>query len=468
MSEAAPEKSRGLKFAEQQLLRHGWEQGKGLGRAENGISEAIRVKVKCDKGGVGHKESEQFTFHWWDHVFNKASASLAVESDQNGVMVKKMEEEEVGMISNKKPRKAMMNKSMLYGCFVKSATLLSGQEQPEQSSSASEDSSSEDEEKLDLSSTKKLSDAELMKACGGRTAHKGARHGLTMSAKLARLEQQEQEFMAKYGKKKQIDKTTALSEAAPTELSSALDQERVDKPERKKAKKKKQRSDEPKDNGVQESTEASQEHNEELSKKRKKQSKVKADLKSEDITDSFVNTDTKKKKKKTKLVLEEESTEMVQEGEVAETAEHQPTDESVSKKKRKKKKCSEKSSALEEGQSKNTVLASEESAETTESHEREQQEEGTAALNPTPDGYKKEKRKSSKAKKDKSPATETDSCYSLDASTAEIVETADVEKEPSQSKKRKSREEELEAETENRSTDKPAEKKKKKKKKPAE
>lgn len=27
MSETASEKSRGLKFAEQQLLRHGWEQG---------------------------------------------------------------------------------------------------------------------------------------------------------------------------------------------------------------------------------------------------------------------------------------------------------------------------------------------------------------------------------------------------------------------------------------------------------
>lgn len=26
--------------------------GKGLGRAEDGISEAIKVKVKCDKGGV--------------------------------------------------------------------------------------------------------------------------------------------------------------------------------------------------------------------------------------------------------------------------------------------------------------------------------------------------------------------------------------------------------------------------------
>ncbi|XP_076006413.1 G patch domain-containing protein 4 [Genypterus blacodes] len=221
MAEAAPEKSRGLKFAEQQLLRHGWEQGKGLGRDEDGIAQAIKVKVKCGKGGVGHKESEQFTFHWWDHVFNKASASLQVESDQHGIKLKKSveeEEEEEGMISNKKPRKALLAKAKLYGCFVKSATLLSGQEQPEPKASNSDDSSSSEEDHdedrtLDLSSTTNLSDADLMRVCGGRTAHKGARHGLTMSAKLARLEQQEAEFMAKYSKKSQ---TAASSPTAPT------------------------------------------------------------------------------------------------------------------------------------------------------------------------------------------------------------------------------------------------------------
>lgn len=199
-------KSRGLTFAEKQLLCHGWEHGKGLGRAENGISEAIKVKVKSDKAGVGHKESDQFTFHWWDHVFNKASSSLQVETDQDGVQVKKnLETDDGGMISNKKPLKASYSKEKLYGCFVKSATLLSGQEQPEPKSSPSDTSSSSDDEeehKLDLSSTTKLSDADLKMACGGRTAHKGARYGLTMSAKLARLEQQEAEFMAKYGKKK--------------------------------------------------------------------------------------------------------------------------------------------------------------------------------------------------------------------------------------------------------------------------
>uniref|UniRef100_A0A3P8U384 G patch domain-containing protein 4 n=1 Tax=Amphiprion percula TaxID=161767 RepID=A0A3P8U384_AMPPE len=241
MAEVVQEKSRGLKFAEQQLLRHGWEHGKGLGRAENGISEAIKVKVKCDKGGVGHKEGDQFTFHWWDHVFNKASSSLQVESDQNGIKLKKTaeEDEEDEMISNKKPRKAALAKARLYGCFVKSATLMSGQEQPEPKSSDSADSSSSDEEddqKLDLSSTTKLSDVDLMKACGGRTAHKGARHGLTMSAKLARLEQQEAEFMAKYGKKSQPASAAPVC-VTPTSQLEKLE-ERTKDCRRKKMKKK--------------------------------------------------------------------------------------------------------------------------------------------------------------------------------------------------------------------------------------
>lgn len=89
MTEVVAEKTGGLKFAERQLLRHGWERGemlcqmksdessgsrcltlssvsagKGLGRAENGISEAIKVKVKCDKGGVSS---------WFYLLFNHVS-----------------------------------------------------------------------------------------------------------------------------------------------------------------------------------------------------------------------------------------------------------------------------------------------------------------------------------------------------------------------------------------------------------
>ncbi|KAL3980164.1 receptor-type tyrosine-protein phosphatase U [Sarotherodon galilaeus] len=327
MAEVVQEKSRGLKFAEQQLLRHGWEQGKGLGRAENGISEAIKVKVKCDKGGVGHKEGEQFTFHWWDHVFNKASSSLQVESDQNGIKLKKTTEEEDGMISNKKPRKATLAKDKLYGCFVKSATLLSGQEQPEPKASSSDDSSSSDEEddqRMDLSSTTKLSDTDLMKVCGGRTAHKGARHGLTMSAKLARLEQQEAEFMAKYGKKNQPAPAPASCLETQEEMMASRKKMKINElsgdevcetPETdvqpKKKKKKKKNSADPEERTDEdlihvENCEADNSHKKKK-KKHKKKNKVEENgveethspaAESEEVTAEMHADEGKKKKKK--------------------------------------------------------------------------------------------------------------------------------------------------------------------------
>uniref|UniRef100_A0AAQ5X9H6 G patch domain-containing protein 4 n=1 Tax=Amphiprion ocellaris TaxID=80972 RepID=A0AAQ5X9H6_AMPOC len=232
MAEVVQEKSRGLKFAEQQLLRHGWEHGKGLGRAENGISEAIKVKVKCDKGGVGHKEGDQFTFHWWDHVFNKASSSL-------------------------------------YSLILD-----------------------------------RLSDVDLMKACGGRTAHKGARHGLTMSAKLARLEQQEAEFMAKYGNKSQPASAAPVC-VTPTSQLEKLE-ERTEDCRRKKMKKKRSAEGITELNGdeVSESPETEVQHKK---KKKKKKSEETSDAVSTEgdlnctensEVDDYHKTKRKHKKKK--------------------------------------------------------------------------------------------------------------------------------------------------------------------------
>lgn len=276
-------KSRGLTFAEKQMLCHGWKHGKGLGRAENGISEAIKVKVKSDKAGVGHNEGDKFTFHWWDHVFNKASSSLQVETDQNGVQLKKNldTDEEGGVVSNKKPLKASFTKDKLYGCFVKSATLLSGQERPEPKSPPDGSSSSEEEQehKLDLSTTTNLSDADLISACGGRTAHKGARYGLTMSAKLARLEQQEAEFMAKYGKKKESPS------CATPDLQSAVREEETDEDYMSKVVKKK---------GVCEQSEVTDADINSKKKKRKRKDKMRV---SAEEGEACVET-TKKRRKK--------------------------------------------------------------------------------------------------------------------------------------------------------------------------
>ncbi|KAI0240336.1 G patch domain-containing protein 4 [Lamellibrachia satsuma] len=69
------------------LEKHGWQKGSGLGRGENGIKEAIKVKIKNDTTGVGHDPGKEFSFHWWDHVFNKAANSFQVHNTEEGVRV---------------------------------------------------------------------------------------------------------------------------------------------------------------------------------------------------------------------------------------------------------------------------------------------------------------------------------------------------------------------------------------------
>lgn len=98
-----------MEFAKQQLMKFGWTEGKilfryrvfilkifiydlltyinlifllgkGLGKNEDGISEALKPKLKFDTAGVGHSSSEQFTFNWWENVFNNAAENINVRT----------------------------------------------------------------------------------------------------------------------------------------------------------------------------------------------------------------------------------------------------------------------------------------------------------------------------------------------------------------------------------------------------
>ncbi|XP_028359030.1 G patch domain-containing protein 4 isoform X1 [Phyllostomus discolor] len=183
MSVITPEvKSRGMKFAEEQLLKHGWTQGKGLGRKENGITQALRVKLKQDTHGVGHDPSKEFTNHWWNELFNKTAANLVVETRQDGVQIKHLSKETTRH-NHPKP-------NLLYQKFVKMATLTSGGEKPDKDLESYSDDNSQGPQPPKI-----LTDEMLLQACEGRTAHKAARLGITMKAKLARLEAQEQAFL---------------------------------------------------------------------------------------------------------------------------------------------------------------------------------------------------------------------------------------------------------------------------------
>lgn len=287
----------GSDFARSQLEKYGWREGQGLGREEGGITEALKPKLKFNSTGLGYDMGEQFKFQWWDHVFNKAADNITVKKDQDGsVVVKHTENLEV---STKRPS-TNNTKAKFYGGFVKVGTLVGATETP------TSDSSDEEEQEKDRSL--RLSDEQLFKLCKGRTAHKGARHGLNMTAKLARVREQELALLQEWGaadpqvqqdqeavqpkkKKKKSSKNKDVQDATCADGSG---------PEscvQHKKKKSKRKTDEGKDECV--SVENKQETYESVPVKKKKK-KHKTEATDSCVTEVCVTTTKQKKKKKKK------------------------------------------------------------------------------------------------------------------------------------------------------------------------
>lgn len=190
-------KLKGTDFAKAHMETKGWTSGEGLGRHGQGITDAIKPKLKFDQCGMGHNRADEFEFHWWDHVFNKAAKSVKVDESEGEVKVDFNSDK--SELSTKKIRKKAQKemKQKLYSNFVKSGTMTDGKFKEEDSKEIGNNFV----EDKDLSKIRTLTDEELVKACGGRTAHKGSRHGHKMNAKLLRIEQAEKEFMEKYAQK---------------------------------------------------------------------------------------------------------------------------------------------------------------------------------------------------------------------------------------------------------------------------
>jgi len=220
----------GTEFARNHMEGKGWSSGEGLGKHGQGIVDALKPKLKFDQSGVGHNRAEEFEFHWWDHVFNIAAKSVKVEdsegevrvdfnSDKSELSTKKM---------RRKARKEIRNK--LYSNFVKSGTLTGGKMEVEE---RDEDGVVEVK---DLSKLKELTDDELVAACGGRTAHKGSRHGLKMTAKLDRIAEAEREYMEKYKKKMQETKGEKQRDQLPGNITPQLEENSSSQEKKKKKK----------------------------------------------------------------------------------------------------------------------------------------------------------------------------------------------------------------------------------------
>ncbi|XP_043288703.1 G patch domain-containing protein 4 [Venturia canescens] len=169
-------------FAKAQLLKFGWTEGKGLGKHENGIVEALKPKLKFDNTGIGHDAKE---FKWWESVYEKASKNvkiIPVVGDQKEVRMTVKESDALQISTSQYTLENSFKKAQLqYGNFLKTCTLDNGRVKPETNVP----------EIKEVRIGEELTDEQLFNACGGRTAHKGARHGLKLSGKLARIARQE-------------------------------------------------------------------------------------------------------------------------------------------------------------------------------------------------------------------------------------------------------------------------------------
>ncbi|KAL3287685.1 hypothetical protein HHI36_002152 [Cryptolaemus montrouzieri] len=168
-----------MDFARKHLEKYGWKEGQGLGRNEDGITKPIKPKLKFDNTGVGHDPGAQFTNRWWETLFNNATQNIDVQVEDETVnLALKSEPIE---ITTKNYSLKKNDKNALYGSFLKTSKLTN---------KGIEDYGlpiiNENPKKFT-----ELTDEELFAACGGRTAHKGARHGLKLSGKLSRIEKQE-------------------------------------------------------------------------------------------------------------------------------------------------------------------------------------------------------------------------------------------------------------------------------------
>ncbi|KAH8310375.1 hypothetical protein KR044_001031 [Drosophila immigrans] len=204
-----------MDFAKKILGKYGWKEGDGLGKNNTGIAAPLKASLKFDNAGLGVDRATEFNDHWWERCFNEAASNVSAQVEQNGkVSTARKAGEEAVEISTKgysarKLQKAKQQQrdaegGAIYEHFLKSALLT-------QEGGEVADTERIKAEDIAVAKVHVMTDEELFKACGGRTAHKGARHGLKLSGKLARLELQEQEMLAKLqAKQKQPSEVTEI------------------------------------------------------------------------------------------------------------------------------------------------------------------------------------------------------------------------------------------------------------------
>ncbi|KAH8232388.1 hypothetical protein KR032_005349 [Drosophila birchii] len=314
-----------MDFAKKILGKYGWKEGEGLGKNNTGIAAPLKASLKFDNAGLGVDRAQEFNDHWWERCFNEAASNVDVQVQQNGkITTGRKEGEDAVEISTKaysarklkkaKEQHASDGKST-YDNFLQTALLTQGGGEVENTERIRV-------EDIAVTKVSVLTDEELFKACGGRTAHKGARHGLKLSGKIARLEQQERELLEKMqsklkaAEKQETDKKHKKPKDLKKEESFAEEEKSLESREESMEaplKSKKKKKDKAEQIVEEVSLEVIEEPTEELPMKSKKKKKNKAEKISEEESVNSVNKSEEeavepvksKKKRKTEDTVEE-------------------------------------------------------------------------------------------------------------------------------------------------------------------
>lgn len=173
-------------FAKAQLLKYGWKEGKGLGKNENGLTEALKPTLKFDHAGVGYSEIN--SEHWWETLYDNAAKNVKVDLHDNKVSLSTIDDLNViddwNTVSSKKSKKTEQHK---YGNFLKTSTLYNGH-LIQDTSVDKKESTSKDFVCIPMM------DEQLCESDDDIIAHKTARQDL-LSGKLERIAQQDRLFL---------------------------------------------------------------------------------------------------------------------------------------------------------------------------------------------------------------------------------------------------------------------------------
>lgn len=179
-----------MDLAKNILQKYGWREGDGLGKNSDGIVKPIKASFKFNSTGFGSDPAKEHTNNWWERVFNEAANNIEV-GPAGQISQKEADAVEISdkSYSVRKLKQKTAEGKANYGSFLKASTLMSnvGREEELEGRVQTED--------IEFKPAKVLTDEELFAACGGRTAHKGARHGLNLSGKLARIEAQNSKLL---------------------------------------------------------------------------------------------------------------------------------------------------------------------------------------------------------------------------------------------------------------------------------